>query len=84
MVPVARPESEGEIIKMDRSKLPANVCVADDVKLGENVRLAPFVNLYGCEVGDETRHRRVRRSADAGQHRAALQNLQPYLHLLRA
>jgi acetyltransferase-like isoleucine patch superfamily enzyme len=40
---------------MDRSKLPANVCVADDVKLGENVRLAPFVNLYGCEVGDDTR-----------------------------
>jgi acetyltransferase-like isoleucine patch superfamily enzyme len=44
---------------MDRSKLPtqhpANVCVAADVKLGENVRLAPFVNLYGCEVGDETR-----------------------------
>ncbi len=40
---------------MDRSKLPANVCVADDVKLGEDVRLAPFVNLYGCEIGDETR-----------------------------
>src|ERR1022692_5330868 len=42
-------------LRMDRSKLPANVCVADDVKLGENVRLAPFVNLYGCEVGDDTR-----------------------------
>ncbi len=40
---------------MDRSKLPANVCVADDVKLGENVRMAPFVNLYGCEIGDQTR-----------------------------
>jgi acetyltransferase-like isoleucine patch superfamily enzyme len=40
---------------IDRSKLPANVCVADDVKLGDNVRLAPFVNLYGCEVGDDTR-----------------------------
>jgi len=40
---------------IDRSKLPPNVCVADDVKLGENVRFAPFVNLYGCEVGDETR-----------------------------
>jgi acetyltransferase-like isoleucine patch superfamily enzyme len=40
---------------MDRSKLPPNVCVADDVKLGENVRLAPFVNLYGCDIGDETR-----------------------------
>jgi acetyltransferase-like isoleucine patch superfamily enzyme len=40
---------------MDRSKLPANVCVADDVKLGANVELAPFVNLYGCEIGDDTR-----------------------------
>jgi len=40
---------------MDRRNWPANVCVADDVKLGENVRLAPFVNLYGCEIGDETR-----------------------------
>ncbi len=40
---------------MDRSKLPSNVALADDVKLGENVRLAPFVNLYGCEIGEETR-----------------------------
>ena len=33
----------------------AVVCVADDVKLGRGVKLAPFVNLYGCEIGDETR-----------------------------
>ena len=31
------------------------VCVTDDVKLGENVRLSKFVNLYGCEVGDNTK-----------------------------
>jgi UDP-2-acetamido-3-amino-2,3-dideoxy-glucuronate N-acetyltransferase len=30
------------------------LCVADDVRLGENVRLSNFVNLYGCEIGDET------------------------------
>ena len=30
-------------------------CIADDVKLGENVRLSKFINLYGCEIGDETR-----------------------------
>jgi acetyltransferase-like isoleucine patch superfamily enzyme len=30
-------------------------CIADDVKLGENVRLSKFINLYGCEVGDETK-----------------------------
>jgi acetyltransferase-like isoleucine patch superfamily enzyme len=29
--------------------------IASDVKLGNNVRLFAFVNLYGCEVGDETR-----------------------------
>jgi dTDP-4-amino-4,6-dideoxygalactose transaminase/acetyltransferase-like isoleucine patch superfamily enzyme len=27
----------------------------NNVKLGENVRLADFVNLYGCEVGDNSR-----------------------------
>ncbi|MGH7906468.1 MAG: acyltransferase [Candidatus Binataceae bacterium] len=31
------------------------VCVAPDVRLGERVRLASFVNLYGCEIGDDTR-----------------------------
>ncbi len=29
--------------------------IADDVKLGTNVRLSKFVNLYGCEIGDETK-----------------------------
>jgi acetyltransferase-like isoleucine patch superfamily enzyme len=30
-------------------------CIADDVKLGANVRLAKFINLYGCEIGDDTK-----------------------------
>ena len=30
-------------------------CISDDVKLGANVRLAKFINLYGCEIGDETK-----------------------------
>jgi acetyltransferase-like isoleucine patch superfamily enzyme len=30
-------------------------CIADDVKLGTNVRLSRFINLYGCEIGDETK-----------------------------
>jgi UDP-2-acetamido-3-amino-2,3-dideoxy-glucuronate N-acetyltransferase len=29
--------------------------VAPDVKLGRDVKLAPFINLYGCEIGDETK-----------------------------
>jgi acetyltransferase-like isoleucine patch superfamily enzyme len=32
-----------------------HVCVSEDVKLGRGVRLAKFVNLYGCEIGDETK-----------------------------
>ena len=30
-------------------------CIADDVKLGSGVRLSKFINLYGCEIGDESR-----------------------------
>ncbi len=29
--------------------------IAPDVKLGTNVRLSKFINLYGCEIGDETK-----------------------------
>ncbi|MFZ0743822.1 MAG: aminotransferase class I/II-fold pyridoxal phosphate-dependent enzyme [Terracidiphilus sp.] len=29
--------------------------ISNDVKLGENVRLSKFINLYGCEIGDETK-----------------------------
>ncbi|HXN21132.1 MAG TPA: acyltransferase [Candidatus Dormibacteraeota bacterium] len=30
-------------------------CIAPDVKLGKNVRLSKFINLYGCEIGDNTK-----------------------------
>lgn len=29
--------------------------IAPDVKLGRDVRIYAFVNLYGCEIGDESR-----------------------------
>jgi acetyltransferase-like isoleucine patch superfamily enzyme len=29
--------------------------IAPDVKLGNNVRIYAFVNLYGCEIGDDSR-----------------------------
>ena len=29
--------------------------IAPDVRLGEGVRLSRFINLYGCEVGDNTK-----------------------------
>jgi acetyltransferase-like isoleucine patch superfamily enzyme len=30
-------------------------CIAPDVKLGKGVKLSKFINLYGCEVGDDTK-----------------------------
>ena len=30
-------------------------CIAPDVRLGKDVRLANFINLYGCEIGAETK-----------------------------
>jgi acetyltransferase-like isoleucine patch superfamily enzyme len=29
--------------------------IASDVKLGKDVKLARFINLYGCAIGDETK-----------------------------
>ena len=31
------------------------VCISPDVKLGRDVKLSKFINLYGCEIGDETK-----------------------------
>ena len=31
------------------------VCIAPTVRLGKDVRLSKFINLYGCEIGDETK-----------------------------
>ena len=31
------------------------ICITPDVKLGTNVKLSKFINLYGCEIGDETK-----------------------------
>jgi acetyltransferase-like isoleucine patch superfamily enzyme len=35
--------------------LNPHVCIAPDVKLGRDVKLSKFINLYGCEIGDETK-----------------------------
>jgi acetyltransferase-like isoleucine patch superfamily enzyme len=32
-----------------------DICIAPDVKLGRDVKLSKFINLYGCEIGDETK-----------------------------
>jgi len=31
------------------------VCIAPDVKLGKGVKLSKFINMYGCEIGDDTK-----------------------------
>jgi len=31
------------------------LCIAADVKLGRDVKLSKFINLYGCEIGNETK-----------------------------
>jgi acetyltransferase-like isoleucine patch superfamily enzyme len=31
------------------------LCIASDVKLGKDVKLSKFINLYGCEIGDNTK-----------------------------
>jgi acetyltransferase-like isoleucine patch superfamily enzyme len=30
-------------------------CISPDVRLGRKVKLSKFINLYGCEIGDETK-----------------------------
>ncbi|MGA7625276.1 MAG: hypothetical protein WCA91_17025, partial [Candidatus Acidiferrales bacterium] len=31
------------------------LCIAPDVKLGKDVKLSKFINLYGCQIGDNTK-----------------------------
>jgi acetyltransferase-like isoleucine patch superfamily enzyme len=40
---------------MDFRQGRSYLCVAADVKLGIGVKLSKFINLYGCEIGDETK-----------------------------
>jgi len=31
------------------------LCIASDVRLGQGVKLSKFINLYGCDIGDDTK-----------------------------
>jgi acetyltransferase-like isoleucine patch superfamily enzyme len=35
--------------------MTSHLSIAPDVKLGLDVKLSQFINLYGCEIGDETK-----------------------------
>ena len=32
-----------------------HLCIAPDVQLGRDVKLSKFINLYGCQIGDNTK-----------------------------
>jgi UDP-2-acetamido-3-amino-2,3-dideoxy-glucuronate N-acetyltransferase len=34
---------------------PSHRCIAGDVRLGKDVKIYDFVNLYGCTIGDRTK-----------------------------
>jgi len=44
------PESQGNAVPIN-----GYLSITPDVKVGNNVKFSKFVNLYGCEVGDDTK-----------------------------
>ncbi len=40
---------------MTTASMDQYLSIAPDVKLGKDVKLARFINLYGCDIGDETK-----------------------------
>ena len=58
-----------------------HVCIAPDVKLGRDVKLSKFINLYGCEIGDETKIGAFVEIQKNATRRQTLQGLEPHLHL---
>jgi acetyltransferase-like isoleucine patch superfamily enzyme len=46
-------------------------CITPDVKLGSGVKLSKFINLYGCEIGEETKigaFVEIQKNASIGKH----------------
>jgi acetyltransferase-like isoleucine patch superfamily enzyme len=41
--------------KKQQSSVNTYLCISDDVKLGKDVKMSKFLNLYGCEVGDNSK-----------------------------
>jgi acetyltransferase-like isoleucine patch superfamily enzyme len=48
---IAENQQNGE----SRVRSDDHVCITPDVNLGKNVRFSKFINLYGCEIGDNTK-----------------------------
>ena len=50
---------------------PAFLRISDDVKLGRDVRIFAFVNLYGCQIDDESKigtFVEIQKGAKIGKH----------------
>src|SRR5437773_960330 len=48
-----------------------HLSIAPDVKLGRDVKLSKFINLYGCDIGDETKigaFVEIQKNATIGKH----------------
>ena len=57
------------------------LCISEDVKLGKDVKLSKFINLYGCTIGDNTKIGAFVEVQKNAVDREELQDLQPHLHL---
>ncbi|WP_263383686.1 acyltransferase [Granulicella arctica] len=51
----AGPELSALALQSRSAAMPEYSRIANDVILGENVRLFAFVNLYGCSIGDNSK-----------------------------
>jgi acetyltransferase-like isoleucine patch superfamily enzyme len=51
------PQGENTHVQVGGLKPATNehLSIASDVRLGKNVKFSKFINLYGCEVGDDTK-----------------------------
>jgi acetyltransferase-like isoleucine patch superfamily enzyme len=55
---------------MEKEMPESHVCFGPNVKLGKDVKLSQFINLYGCEVGDGTKigaFVEIQKNASVGQ-----------------
>lgn len=52
--PAGRARADANCAAASDSAIASCCAIAPDVRLGRAVRLSPFVNLYGCSIGDQT------------------------------
>ncbi len=79
--PLARREPPPGADMSAATSTPPFSRIADDVRLGQGVTIVGFVNLYGCEIGDEIDDRDVRRDPAERPRRMPVQGLEPHVHL---